>query len=243
MGAIGNLQAFTMYQAANSMAKMAEQGGGGMGGNAMGMGMGAGFGMMMPGMIQQAMGGMQQPMAGSCWRGAGAAQAAAPVVGAAAGAAGMAAAGTGRGGGLDFADLAPQAPDPKQLVRMVVQNAGWQLHESGDVWSVVVPIGSLRKQTIHVDFTVKDDDGNPVMAFSSICGPASERNAMALLRYNTKMIHGAFAVQSTAGGEMIVVQANQLANTADPLDVTRVMTAIAWQADKVEEQLGGGDNY
>ncbi|MCU0980775.1 MAG: SPFH domain-containing protein, partial [Pirellulaceae bacterium] len=55
MGAIGDLQAFTMYQAANSMAKMAEQGGGGVGGNAMGMGMGAGFGMMMPGMIQQAM--------------------------------------------------------------------------------------------------------------------------------------------------------------------------------------------
>ncbi|MCA9225533.1 MAG: SPFH domain-containing protein, partial [Planctomycetales bacterium] len=47
MGAIGDLRAFTMFQAANSMSKMAEQGGG-MGGNAMGMGMGAGFGMMMP---------------------------------------------------------------------------------------------------------------------------------------------------------------------------------------------------
>ena len=63
MGAIGDLQAFTMYQAANSMAKMAEQGGGGTGGNAMGMGMGAGFGMMMPGMIQQAMAAAQRPAA------------------------------------------------------------------------------------------------------------------------------------------------------------------------------------
>jgi hypothetical protein len=125
----------------------------------------------------------------------------------------------------------------------VAQGAGWQLNESGDVWSVVVPIGSLRKQTVHVDFTVKDDDGNAVLGFSSVCGPASERNAMALLRYNTKMIHGAFAVQQTPAGEMIVVQGNQLANTADPLQVTRVMTAIAWQADKVEEKLGGGDNY
>lgn len=40
MGAIGNLQAFTMYQAANSMSKMAEHVGGPAGG-AMGMGMGA----------------------------------------------------------------------------------------------------------------------------------------------------------------------------------------------------------
>jgi hypothetical protein len=42
---------------------------------------------------------------------------------------------------------------------------------------------------------------------------------------------------------MIVVQANQLADTADPLEITRVMTAVAWQADKVEEKLGGGDRF
>ena len=249
MGAIGNLQAFTMYQAANSMAKMAEQGGGGAGSGAMGMGMGAGFGMMMPGMIQQAMSG-------------GAPQAAAPAGGVAAAphapfaphaapaAAGMAAAvaaqpagGPGGTGGLDFGDLAPQTPDPRQLVRNVIQSAGWQLTDAGDVWSVVVPIGSLRQQTVHIDFTIKDEEGHDVIGYWSICGPASERNAMALLRYNTKMVHGAFAVKTTPSGEMIVVQGNQLASTADPLEVTRTITAIAWQADKVEQKLGGGDNY
>ncbi len=237
MGAIGNLQAFTMYQAANSMAKMAEQGGEGTGGGAMGMGMGAGFGMMMPGMIQQAMSGGGPAAAG----GTPTAPHAAPA------AAGMAAAGAaqqgGGSGGLDFADLAPQTSDPRQLVRNVVQSAGWQLTDSGDVWNVVVPIGSLRKQTVHIDFTIKDEEGHDVIGYWSICGPATERNAMALLRYNTKMVHGAFAVRTTPSGEMIVVQGNQLASTADPLEVTRAITAIAWQADRVEEKLGGGDNY
>src|SRR6185369_8506499 len=51
MGAVGDLNALMRYQAAQSMAKMAERGGDG---GAMGMGMGAGFGMLMPGMIQQA---------------------------------------------------------------------------------------------------------------------------------------------------------------------------------------------
>ena len=64
---------------------------------------------------------------------------------------------------------------------------------------------------------------------------------MTLLRYNTKMVHGAFAVKKSTAGELIVVQANQLADTADPLEVTRVITALAWQADKVEEKLIGGD--
>jgi membrane protease subunit (stomatin/prohibitin family) len=51
MGAIGDLQAYTVFQAANSLGKLAENQGaaGGMGQGAMGMGMGAGFGMMLPG--------------------------------------------------------------------------------------------------------------------------------------------------------------------------------------------------
>jgi membrane protease subunit (stomatin/prohibitin family) len=241
MGAIGDLRAFTMYQAANSMAKMAEQGGaGGIGGNAMGLGMGAGFGMLMPGMIQQAMMGAGQPGAAP----AGAAPVVAQVVPAVA--AGAAAVGGPAGGGPDFSDLAPAAAgagDPKQLVRTVAQSAGWQLQESGAVWTVVVPIGSLRKQAVTVDFSAKDEEGQSLIAFSSVCGPASEKNAMALLRYNAKMVHGAFAIQGTGAGEMIVVQANRLADTADPLELTRVITAIAWQADKVEQKLSGGDQY
>ena len=244
MGAIGDLRAFTMYQAANSMSKMAEQGGGGTGGNAMGMGMGAGFGMMMPGMMQQAMQGGPNPMF------PGAAPAApapspgpAPAAGPAAAAAGAVAAGAAAGGGLDFGELTPEANDPKTLVRAVVTSAGWRVEESGDVWQVTIPISALRKQTVSVGFDRKDEEGHAVISFASICGPASEKNAMALLRYNTKMLHGAFAVQTTPSGEVIVVQANQLADTADSLEITRVMTAIAWQADKVEEKLGGGDRF
>ena len=240
MGAIGDLQAFTMYQAANSMAKMAEQGGGGAGGNAMGMGMGAGFGMMMPGMIQQAMAAQR----GAVPPGAAPGATAMPPVTAVpvAAAAGTAAAGSA-GGGLDFGDLAPVTLAPKDLVRSVAGAAGWQVQETGDAWQIVVPVGPLRKQTVSVQFGGKDDEGHELVSISSICGPASDRNAMALLRYNTKMVHGAFAVLPTPAGEMIVVQANQLADTADPLAITRVMTAVAWQADKAEEKLGGGDRY
>jgi hypothetical protein len=66
---------------------------------------------------------------------------------------------------------------------------------------------------------------------------------MALLRYNRQMPHGAFAIETSDAGEMIVVQANQLADTADPLEVTRAITAIAWQADQVEAKLLGEDRH
>jgi len=38
----------------------------------------------------------------------------------------------------------------------------------------------------------------------------------------------------------IEVQANQLAASADPLAISRILSAVAWQADKVEEKLLGG---
>ncbi len=232
MGAIGDLRAYTMFQAANSMAKMAEQGGG-TGNNAMGMGMGAGFGMMMPGMIQQAMSGGQQAAANTPPPAA-APSAPAAATGAAAGAA---------AGGLDFSALKPATVDPKQLVRNVAKAAGWQLAESTSAWQITLPIGSLRKQTVTVDFSRKDDAGNALISFSSTCGPANEKNAMQLLKFNTQMVHGAFAVQTTDAGDMVVVQANQLADTADPMAITRVITAVAWQADKVEQTLLGTDQY
>ena len=237
MGAVGDLNGFMKFQAANSMAKLAEQGGGT--GGAMGMGLGAGFGMMMPGMLQQAMAGGApgaQPTPGKPAPPSGPAAAA---TGAAAGAA--AAAG---GAGLSFEDLVPVATDPKAVVRNAIQAAGYPLEEKGDTWQVTVPVGPLRKQLLSIEFGKTDKDGHAVVTYWSICGPASEKNAVALLRYNTKMLHGAFAIREVDGNNLAVIQASHLAETLDPLQVTRVLSAIAWQADNVEQKLlGDKDSY
>src|SRR5262249_40611424 len=127
------------------------------------------------------------------------------------------------------------------LVRSVAQSSGWQVTEGADQWQIVVPIGPLRKQKVNVQFDAKDAEGNSMMAFSSVCAPATSQNAMELLKFNTQMVHGAFAVESSPAGDVIVVRANQLTATADPLAVTKAISAIAWQADKVEEKLAGGD--
>ncbi len=235
MGAVGDLNNFMKFQAANSMRKLAEQGGGGggSGGGAMGMGLGAGFGMMMPGMIQQSMAAGATPLKPGTGQ-----PAAARTTPAA-----MAAAGAASGVGPDFADLAPVTTDPKAMIRSVATAADYKIVESGDAWQITVPVGSLRKQSIHVEFGRGDEAGHAIVNYWSICGPAVDRNAMKLLEYNTKMLHGAFAVRQVNGSRLVVIQVNQLAETLDPLDISRVLSAIAWQADKVEQKLGGGDEY
>lgn len=227
MGVVGDLGAYMRFQTAQSMAKMAESGGAGS--DAMSMGMGAGLGMMMPAMMAQQMQ-------------AGAQVAAAGAAAVAQGPAAVQAAGRAA---PSFADLAPATPhasaDPKAVVLQAAASASYSATEEGSGLAITVPVGTLRKQVVHVDFSQVDEEGHKLVAYRSTCGPSHEKNALALLRYNQQMVHGAFAVASTPSGDMIVVQANQLAAALDPLEVLRVLTAIAWHADKAEEKLLGSD--
>lgn len=245
MGAVGDMGTFMRYQTANSMAKLAEQEGGGAGG-AMGLGFGAGFGAMMPQIIGQAMAGHQnpgvQPPAAQQTPQPSPTSAqptppAQPVHQAAAGAA----------GGFSFDDLAPPpAPkgDPKLLVRSVCQAAGYTIQENEDQWQVTIPVGSLRRQLVRVSFESQDSAGNNMIRFESTCGPAHPNLAVKMLQYNARLLQGAFAIQTIAGQQWYVLVANQLADTADPLEISRTLAAIAWQADQVEGKIGsGGDEF
>lgn len=217
MGVVGDLGAYMKFQTAQSMAKLAESGGGA--GGAMGMGLGAGFGMLMPAMMAQQMQAAAQPGAPP------APAAAAP------------------GTGPAFGNLAPVALDPKAIVRQVALSAGYAVAEAGDGLAVTVQVGPLRKQVVRVDFSALDEEGHKLVSYQSTCGPADERNAAALLRYNSQIKHGAFAIAAIGGQETIVVQASQLADAIDPREVLRVLTALAWHADKAEEQLLGRDEH
>jgi membrane protease subunit (stomatin/prohibitin family) len=246
MGAIGDMQAYTVYQAANSMRTMAEQGGaGGSAAAPMGMGMGAGFGMMLPGMIQNAMQSGARVNPNQFGQPGSGGQGPAVAAAAAGGAAADAAAKAGQGSRMDFGGLqkatAPTVTDPKALIRAVANSAGWQCLETGEVWQIIVPVGSLRKQTVDVRFDQKDAEGHSLISYSSACGPSTPENAMQLLKFNAQMVMGAFGVQSTPSGDVVVVCASQLAATSTALDASRTITSIAWQADKVEDNLTGGD--
>ncbi|WP_254507312.1 SPFH domain-containing protein [Anatilimnocola floriformis] len=233
MGVLGDLQAYTVYQAANSLGKIADNPNG-QAGSVVGMGMGAGYGVMLPGMIQNAMANRPQVNPNQFQPPAAATSAPQQAI---------------PGGmpvGPDLSTITPMRPaagsvDPKTIIRNVAQSAGWQLNETAEPWQVTIPVGALRKQSVAIKFE-KDRGGNSVIAYSSTCGPCSPENAMALLKYNTQMVDGAFAIEETASGEVVVVRHSQLASTVTPLDVSRIVTSIAWQADRVEEKLiSGGD--
>lgn len=250
MGALGDLNAYLRYQTAQSMGRLAEQpGAGGQAAGAMAMGMGAGMGMMMPGMIHQAM--AQQataqpyPAAGSPMPTAQPMSPAGAPFGAPAAAApgamppGMA--GMGFGGPA----AAPQggAMDAPAMVRAAAASGGYQIDESSQPWRVAVPIGPMRKQLVYIEFTGGAGGGPGGVGCWSICGPYREENAAQLLRFNMSLMLGAFAIRKVGEQEMTVLQVNLPAATLSMPEINRALSAIAWQADQVEQSLFGSDQF
>ena len=94
---------------------------------------------------------------------------------------------------------------------------------------------------INVEFGQADPAGHPTVNYWSVCGPYVEKDAAELLRYNTGMLHAALAVKKVGTADVVVLQTNQLAEAIAALDVSRVLSAIAWQADQIEQKLVGDD--
>lgn len=133
--------------------------------------------------------------------------------------------------------------DTMQMVQDVATRAGYKVEQVGGRLKILVPVGDLRKQVIWCEVASPEQGGGGVMRLWSVCGPASEKNAAMLLRENAKLSIGAFAFQKIQGQEFIVIQNSMPVEQMSPLDVARILPALAWQADRVEERLSRQDVF
>lgn len=147
---------------------------------------------------------------------------------------------------LDFSSAKPTSAEDllKQLQQMAKQ-LGWTLDETDqNTFSAIVPLSSSRRQKVYVELDRKDNDGNRVVGIWSTCGTINPSAALTVLRNNDSVVHGAFAIRRTQDGEVMVLRSNLLADLTDPGEMAKIISAIAWQADQVEQQLSGAvDQY
>jgi hypothetical protein len=139
----------------------------------------------------------------------------------------------------DPAGLAAR-PTTDELLKQVVDYAGFKYAKTRAGYCVTVPLREGRHQDVHIMFSGHDDDDQDVISFLSICGPADERRAMTLLRFNGKLTYAAFAVRAVGGKDCFVVTANQPAATADPAEIRKLLVAVAKHADAVESKISKG---
>lgn len=246
MGAVGDLNAYLKFQLAQSLGKLAE--GHGEATGAMGMGYGAGFGMMLPGMIREAMreSGVPPPRPPQSPGGS------PPIPPLPAGGAGGTAGGMPASTGETSSAAHPREPSgmatsaPEDVLRIIsdfAAKSGYLVEEIEGRLKVTVPVGDLRKQIVWCSVAQTKRSEEHVVRFWSVCGPASEKNAATLLRMNSRLALGAFAFEKMDTQELIILHTSLPVATFTVYDVARILPALAWQADRVEEKLSQEDVY
>lgn len=219
MAVLGDLRSYTMYATGNAIQAA---------GNA-GSPLGFGLGMMLPQILQQ-----QQAMPTTV--------SPAPAVGvgfapAPASASTIATAPPQ----LDFSSAKPASDaDLLTAIQRLSQQFGWTLEEiKKNSFSAIVSLASARRQKVYFELDRKDHDGNRVLGIWSTCGTINLSAAMSVLRNNDSVVHGAFAIRRLPEGELLVLRSNLLADLTDAGEIAKIVSAVAWQADQVEQQLSG----
>jgi hypothetical protein len=142
---------------------------------------------------------------------------------------------------LDFSGAKPTTPeDLHGQMKNMAQQFGWPIEETDkNCLSVTVQLAAARRQKVFLELDRKDNDGNRVLGIWSTCGTINPAAAMTVLRNNDSVVHGAFAIRRTVDGEVLVLRSNVIADLTDAGEMAKIISAVAWQADQVEQQLSG----
>ena len=134
----------------------------------------------------------------------------------------------------------PDDPDLGPKLRDLVANAGFDASPFGHGWRVIVPLPLDRTQAVYIGQEGTDADGHGLIGLVSVCGPATDRDARLLLKFNARAVDGHFAIKTLRGEEYFIVARTIQPETARTLDARTLIQRIAQVADGLEERLSRG---
>ncbi len=126
-----------------------------------------------------------------------------------------------------------------QLMRDVAAYLQTELRFENDIYSLIVPLPSGRKQEVAA--TIRSDDtGREIIDFISTVGPATSAiDPWRLLQANGQTLFS----RITLSRQIIYVIASQLLATAQPEEVLLMMRETAAFADRLEGEFFHGDQF
>jgi hypothetical protein len=136
----------------------------------------------------------------------------------------------------------PEPADP-DLTRLILEFVRASRHDaipSGRGWRLVVPLRLDRKQAVYVGPAGTDADGFAFLSLVSVCGPVNERDCRALLKLNSRIVEGHFAIRVLRGEEYFVVIENLAVKSLASRDAEKLVCRVAELADGLEDRLSRG---
>lgn len=135
---------------------------------------------------------------------------------------------------LSFAQIGPSLEKPGRR----------EVRQEGTGWLVEVRVSKKRSQRVRIEET-QSQDKRPLMRAETTCGPAAEAVQRWALRTNPNLVHCAFAMRDGAEGNPaeIVLVGNLPLEDATPVLVKRVVKAVAFYGDWLENKISNEDMF
>jgi hypothetical protein len=93
---------------------------------------------------------------------------------------------------------------------------------------------------VYVGYSGINSDDSPLITLVSVSGPANERDARTLLKWNARVYNGHFAVRVLRGEEYFVFLHNLEAALVPHVQIPSLVQHIARTADQLEDRLSRG---
>lgn len=134
----------------------------------------------------------------------------------------------------------PADPDLPRILNAFVAQCGYDSTPATHGYRLRVPLRLDRQQVVYVGTAGTDAEGRPLMGLVSVCGPATDRDSIRLLKWNARIVEGHFAVKTLLGEDYFVVIHNIALSDARLLDPPSLVRRIAELADGLEDRLSRG---
>ncbi len=129
----------------------------------------------------------------------------------------------------------------KWLQELALEDKG-ELNGSGVRFSVRLPVGEGRWQTVYIELDQADKAGEPMVLIFTRCGVAEPRMYAKSLQINARLSHASFAMFKIEDKEEIILMSRRRLNILTRQSFAGDIRYIAGKGDKVEEQLHGSDD-
>ena len=134
----------------------------------------------------------------------------------------------------------PADPDTTRLIHAIVSRSGFEASLSLNSWRLIVPLPLDRRQAVYLGFAGNDPEGRTIVSLVSVCAPVDDRHSRNLLKMNSRLVEGHFAIKNLRGEDYFVVIENLAVDNADTIDAASLVRRIAETADGLEDRLSRG---
>lgn len=130
-----------------------------------------------------------------------------------------------------------------ELMEAATRDLPVSLTPEGSHYVARVALADDRSQTIWVDFSAADQDGDPIVQLSTACGPANRDHYEWALELNMTITFGAIGIARLADESCLALVDSYSRATVDPQDIAKSLMTLARQGDAIEKSLCSEDRH